>query len=145
MALRDWALEGERVGRWPLAEPLALLALRLLIGAFLVWGVWDNIIDPERMAEFEAFLKGHGFVFPALMAPLSVWAQFLCGAAFALGLLTRWAGLTCAFNFTVALAMVDAKLGVRAAFPSAFLIGWGLYLLARGAGRFGLDALIFRR
>jgi putative oxidoreductase len=40
---------------WFLLKPLAtganaaLLALRLLTGAFLVHGVWDNIVDPARM------------------------------------------------------------------------------------------------
>jgi putative oxidoreductase len=122
----------------------ALLALRFAVGAFLIWGVWDNIVGTARMAEFAAFLRQHGFAAPELLAPLSVWAQFGCGAAFVLGLFTRWAGLVCAFNFIVALVMVDAALGVRAAFPSTMLILVGLYLSANGGGRFALDSLFAR-
>ena len=94
-----------------LASDWAVLALRLFVGAFLVWGVWDNITSSARMDEFAKFLRHHGFAAPALMARLSVWAQFACGIAFVAGACTRWAGLVCAFNFIVALWMVDAQNG----------------------------------
>jgi putative oxidoreductase len=123
----------------------ALLLLRLIVGAFLIYGVWDNIVSPPRMAEFEAFLTRFGFVLPQVMAPLSVAAQFLCGLAFILGLVTRWAGLVCAFNFVVAIVMVDHLQGIRASFPSAALVGIGLYLAAHGPGRYALDGLVGRR
>lgn len=123
---------------------LALLALRLVVGVFLILGVWDNIESAARMQEFAGFLAHHKFVMPELMAPLSVWAQFLCGVAFVLGLFTRWAGLICAFNFVVALVMVDAALGVRGAFPSAMLVLTGLCLATLGPGRVSLDALLTR-
>ncbi len=126
------------------ASDVVLLALRIAVGAFLIWGVWDNIVSAERMAEFTGFLTLHGFATPELMAPLSVWAQFLCGAAFVLGLFTRWAGLLCAFNFIVALVMVDAAGGIRSAFPSTMLVLVGLYFSAYGSGRLGLDALLER-
>lgn len=41
-----------------LLRPFAWLALRLYLGWFLIVGVWDNISSPERMAEFEGFLRG---------------------------------------------------------------------------------------
>lgn len=120
----------------------ALLVLRVLVGAFLVWGVADNLFSADRMAEFESFLTKSGFAAPAFMARLSVWAQFSVGIAFIGGLLTRWAGIVCAINFIVAIVMVDAQGGIRASFPSACLVAIGLYLAAHGAGRFGLDRLI---
>jgi putative oxidoreductase len=131
-----WLLLGElRSG-----ADFVLLLMRVVVGAFLIWGVWDNITSTARMEEFEGFLRSHGFAAPALLAPLSVWAQFACGVCFVLGFATRWAGLICAFNFLVALAMVDAKLGIRAAFPSTLLILLGLYFATRGAGRFSVDS-----
>ena len=120
----------------------ALLALRLMVGAFLIYGVWDNIVSAERMAEFVGFLAKFGFPAPELMAPLSVWAQFLCGVAFILGLLTRWAGLICAFNFVVAIAMVDYHGGIRGSCPAACLVFIGLYLATHGAGWFSLDRVL---
>ena len=118
---------------------LALLLLRLMVGAFLVWGVWDNITSAAHMAEFVAFLRKFGFPAPELLAPLSVWAQFSVGLAFILGLFTRWAGIVCAINFVLAIAMVDRLGGVRGSFASACLVCIGLYLAAHGPGRFGLD------
>lgn len=120
-------------------EDAALLLLRVLVGAFLVWGVSDNLVSAERMQEFRDFLAGAGFIWPGIMAPLSVWAQLLVGVAFIVGLTTRWAGLVCAINFTVALVMVDAAGGIRGMFPSTCLVLIGLYLATHGAGRFSLD------
>lgn len=123
----------------------ALLLVRVTLGAFLIYGVWDNIVSAERMAEFAGFLAKFGFPAPQFMAPLSVCAQFLCGVAFILGVATRWAGLVCAFNFSVAIAMVDHLGGVRASFPSACLVVVGLYLATHGAGRLAIDNLLVRR
>lgn len=123
----------------------ALLATRWLTGAFLVHGVWDNIISTERMEEFAAFLAANGFAAPALMAPLSVYAQFLIGGALILGLMTRWAGLLLAFNFTVGLVMVHWDQSFREWWPAIVLIALGLLFATIGAGRFALDAAFERR
>lgn len=124
---------------------LALLAMRLVVGGFLIFGVWDNIVSAERMAEFEKFLELKGFAMPGLMAPLSVYAQFLVGVAFIAGFAIRWAGLVCAFNFVVALVMVDAALGIRPAFPAAALVTIGLVFATIGAGRISIDGMLSDR
>lgn len=126
-------------------DDATLLLMRLTVGAFLIYGVWDNIVSAERMAEFIEFLRKFGFPLPEFMARLSVWAQFLCGLAFILGLATRWAGLVCAFNFVVAIVMVDQHQGVRGSFASACLVVIGLYLAAHGPGRIALDQAIRSR
>jgi putative oxidoreductase len=123
----------------------ALLVTRVCVGAFLVWGVWDNITDPEDMQKFAAFLKQFGFPWPQVMAPFDVAVQFLCGLLVFAGLLTRWAGLLCALNFAIAIAMVDRHAGIRASFPALSLILIGLLLATCGPGKLSLDALLFRR
>jgi len=120
-------------------ENIFLLGFRALVGAFLIWGVWDNIVDAARMAEFATFLKAHGFPYPKVMAPLSVGVQLACGVGFLTGILIRWAGLFCALNFIVAIMMVDGPAGIRPSFPSAMLVAFGLYIAARGAGSFSLS------
>ncbi len=124
------------------AEDAALFLLRIVVGTFLIYGVWDNIVDPARMQEFVDFLREHHFVAPQWMARLSVWAQFFVGVAFVTGILIRWAGIVCAINFLVAITMVDRFQGIRGAFPAACLLVVGLYLAARGAGRYTLDRVI---
>jgi putative oxidoreductase len=123
---------------------LMLLFLRVLTGAFLIHGVWDNIASRDRMAEFVGFLTQNGFVYPELMAPLSVWAQFLCGLAFIAGALTRLAGLICAFNFVVAVWMVHWAQDFRGWWPAIVLVALGLYFGTRGAGRYSVDEALGR-
>jgi putative oxidoreductase len=131
----------------PLARfaDLALLLLRWVTGAFLVWQSHDNIFSSDRMAEFEKFLVQFDFPLPGLMAPLCVYAQFLCGIAFMLGLLTRWAGLVTAFVFVVAVWMVHWPQDFVGWWPALILIFLGLLFATQGAGRYSLDRRIERR
>ena len=124
---------------------LGLLLLRCATGGFLIFQSHDNVLSPARMVEFEKFLTQFGFIYPELMAPLSVYAQFIAGACFILGLFTRWAGLITAFNFCVAVYMVHWNDPVPGIWPAAILIFLGLYFGLRGSGRYGLDALFERR
>ena len=128
----------------PLAagSDLAFLAMRVAVGSFLVWGVWDNIASAEHMAAFVGFLRQHGFPWPEFVAPFDVWLQFAIGVAFILGLATRWAGLLCAANFVVAIAMVDHLQGWRGSFGSMCLVAIGLVLATHGPGRYAADRLL---
>ena len=126
---------------------VAFLVLRVLVGAFLMWGTWDNIASPERMQEFVAFLSALRCPLPELAAPVSVYAQFLCGALILLGLLTRWAGLVMGFNFVVAVALLTLGGGesdFRALFPPLVMIAIPLVLATHGAGKLSLDAVLMR-
>jgi len=119
-----------------------LLLLRVFVGLFLVWGVWDNITSGERMREFADFLGKHAFPVPQLLAPFSVYLQLAIGICFVLGVFCRWAGLLCAIHFTVAIVMVDHTGGMRGIFPSGCLVVIGLYLATHGAGRLSIDAAL---
>jgi putative oxidoreductase len=136
---------------WLLLTPLsrhgdaALLLLRLVTGAFLIYQSHDNIFSTERMAEFEKFLTQFNFILPELMAPLCVWAQFLCGFALILGLLTRWAGLITTFVFIVAVWMVHWPQDFPGWWPALILVFLGLLFATLGPGRYSLDAGIERR
>lgn len=123
---------------------VAFLALRVSVGAFLVWGVWDNITSVEHMAKFVAFLRQFGFPMPEVMAPFDVWLQFGIGVSFVLGLGARWAGLLCAVNFLIAIVMVDHLQGWRGSFGSMCLVAIGLVLATHGPGRFALDRMLAR-
>ena len=125
-------------------DDVALLFMRIVVGSFLMWGVLDNILHAERMQEFVGFLAKFNFPVPNVLAPLSVWIQFLVGLCFVLGLVTRWAGVLCVLNFLVAIAMVDRFGGIRGSFASVCLILIGLYLATHGAGRYSIDARVTR-
>ncbi len=121
---------------------VGLLLLRWITGAFLIYQSHDNVLSAARMDEFEKFMTQFGFVYPELMAPLSVYFQFAAGIAFILGLFTRWFGLITCFNFIVAVWMVHWNDPVPGMWPALILVFLGLYFGLRGSGRYGLDAMI---
>jgi putative oxidoreductase len=126
---------------------VALLLLRILVGSFLMWGTWDNVASAERMQEFVQFLTALHCPAPELAAPVSVYAQFICGGLIVLGLLTRWAGLVMTFNFVVAVALLTLGGGesdFRALFPPLVMIAVPLLLATHGAGRYAADAVLAR-
>jgi putative oxidoreductase len=124
---------------------VALLALRLFLGAFLIYGVWDNIVSAERMTEFVGFLSGLNCPLPELAAPVSVWAQFAVGVLLIPGLLTRWAGIILAINFIVAVALIaPTGASFRDLYPPAILIFIGALFTTQGAGRLSADAWLDR-
>lgn len=135
--MRNWIrLDGLKRG-----EDAAFLLLRLYLGGFLIWGVWDNITSTARMAEFQAFLAGLNCPLPELAAPASVWAQFLIGVLLIPGLLTRWAGLLLAVNFLVAVALIGGSgAPARELFGPMMCVLAGLVLATHGAGGWSVDA-----
>lgn len=119
-----------------------LLLLRVFVGIFLLWNVWDQVTSAERMHEFVEFLRKHRFPSPEILGPVSAYLQLAIGAGFIAGFLTRWAGIFCALNFAIAIAMVDRFEGMRGVFPSGCLVFIGLYLATHGAGRVSVDAAL---
>lgn len=125
----------------------AFLVLRILVGSFLMCGTWDNVTSAARMQEFAGFLTALHCPMPELAAPVSVYAQFLCGALILVGLFTRWAGLVMTFNFIVAIALLTLGGGetdFRALFPPLVMIAIPLVLATHGAGAYAADAVLTR-
>jgi putative oxidoreductase len=120
----------------------ALLLLRVFVGLFLIWSVWDNVTDGARMREFSAFLSTHHYPIPEILAPVLAYLQLAIGVGFVLGAFTRWAAIACVVIFVVAIVMVDRFGGMRGVFPSGCLVFIGLYLATYGAGRFSVDAAL---
>ncbi|HEX8442455.1 MAG TPA: DoxX family protein [Allosphingosinicella sp.] len=131
----------------PLAQlgDLGLFLLRCVTGAFLIYQSHDNIISAARMDEFVKFLVQFNFWAPELMAPLSVWWQFIAGIGFIIGLLTRWLGLITAFNFIVAVWMVHWSQDFAGWWPALILAFLGLLFATLGPGRYALDSWIAKR
>ena len=124
---------------------VGLMLLRLVVGGHPVVMTWDNVTSWARMLEFRDFLAHHAFVFPLACAVLSVAGQFLGGLGLVLGVYTRPAALIVAFNFVVAIWMVDAKAPYPAAFPALALVGGALCLAFTGPGWLSLDARLRER
>ena len=137
-------LNGDWIER--LGQPLAFLALRLYLGGFLIWGVWDNITEKGRMTEFAMFLATLNCPWPEIAALVSVWAQLIVGALLILGLFTRWAGLVLSLNFLVAVILfATTSADARSQYPHAILVFIGLVFMTAGAGAWAADAFLERR
>ncbi len=119
----------------------AVLLLRATTGAFLIYQSHDNVFSRARMIEFETFLADHGFLYPVLMAPLSISVQFIGAILLILGLFTRWVGLLLAINFVVAVWMVHWPQNFTGWWPALILVFLGLFFATHGAGRLAFDNL----
>jgi putative oxidoreductase len=124
---------------------LSLLALRLLVGAFLIWGVQDNLLSSARMQDFVRFTTAYEFPAPRFAAPLSVYMQLICGALIALGLFFRIAALVMAVHFIVAVLMVHLHQDFRAQWPALILVFVCIHFATFGAGRWSTDRLFGSR
>ncbi|GAA0616913.1 hypothetical protein GCM10009422_10050 [Brevundimonas kwangchunensis] len=131
-------------------DGVAFALLRLYLGGFLVWGVWDNIVSAERIPEFETFLTGLNCPMPAIAAPMSVWAQLLIGLLLIPGLFTRIAGLLLAVNFAVAIWLLSGLQApgealARELFGPMMCVLAGLVFATHGGGRLSADTVVFDR
>ena len=129
---------------WARFEDLALLLLRCATGFFLLYQSHDNVLSAERMAEFVGFMTAFGFWQPEILAPFAIFWQVAAGIGLILGLFVRPLGLITAIQFVVAVAMVHLADPANLVWSAASLIFIGLYLAARGGGRYALDSLLDR-
>jgi putative oxidoreductase len=123
----------------------APLFIRLAVGSRLISGTQDNVFSYERMLEFERFLAANGTPFPLVAALISVYAQFICGALFVLGLWTRPAAVVMAINFVAALIIAHRATPFEVTWPALMMLAAALFFLFHGAGRPSLDTWLHDR
>ena len=126
-------------------EDVALLALRVVTGLFLLYQSHDNVLSADRMDEFEAFMGQFGFWRPDILASFAIFWQVAAGIGFVTGLFVRPLGLITAIQFIVAVWMVHWTQDFAGWWPALVLVFLGFYFFARGSGRYGLDTVLARR
>jgi putative oxidoreductase len=119
--------------------------VRLVVGLILVYGTQDNVFSTERMIEFRDFLAARGVPLPLLSAYLSVYAQFVCGILYLLGLCVRPAALLMVVNFVAALVIAHLDGPLDAARLALCMLFTSVFLLFNGAGALSLDDYLSRR
>ena len=112
--------------------------IRLTIGVRLIHGTADNVFSWARMIEFRDFLEKHGTPFPLFSAHLSVYAQFLCGILFILGLFFRPAAAVMVVNFICALLIAHRTGGYAGASAALIMLFTSLGFLVHGPGGWAL-------
>lgn len=118
-----------------------LLLFRIFMGIRIFLGVWDNVIDKEKMAEFTAFLAQYKVPLPDFSGPLSVYAQMICALLILVGLQTRFVAFIMMVNFIVAFFVVDIHLTLEQMTPVLAMLSGSFLLLFEGAGKYSLDEL----
>jgi len=120
---------------------IGLLLFRAFMGTRIFLGVWDNVINQEKMAEFAAFLEHYKVPLPGFSAPVSVYAQMICGLLIIVGLQTRFVAFIMMINFLVAFFVVNIHLSLAQMTPALAMLFGSFLLLFEGAGRYSFDEL----
>jgi len=121
-------------------QPLALLVLRLVLGAIMIGHGYPKIFG--GMSHHMESVRHLGL--PGWLAYLSAGAEFFGGIGVVLGLLTRLAGLAILINMAVAIAKVHWKNGMMGQGGYQFPLALGAMAFALiffGAGPIALDAI----
>lgn len=113
--------------------------LRVLIGWRLIYGTQDNIFSWERMIEFRNFLEQLGTPFPLLSAQLSVYAQFICGILYIIGLWVRPAAIVMIINFVCALIIAHIGTSFLETFDALVMLFGSIFFLFYGSGKISID------
>jgi putative oxidoreductase len=113
--------------------------LRIIIGWRLIEGTYDNVFSWDRMVEFKVFLEQHNFDYPLASAIVSVYAQFICGALYILGLFVRPAAIVMVVNFLIALLTVHLGTTFIDSFQALMMFFGSIFLLFYGAGKISID------
>lgn len=122
----------------------ALSVLRILCGLFMVYHGWE-VMDAQKMREYEKWLKELQFDGPAWMAFLGKLSELAGGLFLALGLLTRLALIP----LLITMAVITFRIGHGRVFmedqhPFLFFLLF-LFLFFSGPGRWSLDHLIVQQ
>ncbi|GAA4237991.1 DoxX family protein [Actinomadura meridiana] len=134
--------------RPPALPDAGLLIGRLAVGVIFVAHGWQKVFDTGHAGVADGFDK-LGIPLPDLSALFASYVELLGGAALIVGLLTPLAGVLIALNMGGAFWYVHKGHGIFSENGGyeyvMVLAGVALLLAATGAGRFSLDAVIWRR
>lgn len=119
-------------------QPLALLVLRLVLGAIMIGHGYPKVFG--GLSHHAQFVSSLGL--PGWLAYLSAAAEFLGGILLIIGLLTRSASLAILIDISVAIAKVHWKNGLMGKGGYEFtlaLAAMAFALIFLGAGPIALD------
>ena len=114
--------------------------LRLVIGWRLIAGVLAYAIQSKPISEVSGYFTELKLPVPVAGAYLSVYAQFICGILFVIGLWVRPAAIVMVINFTIAILAAHLHDSVEKSFAAWVLLGASLFFLFNGAGKISIDS-----
>ncbi|MFV0305005.1 MAG: DoxX family protein [Moheibacter sp.] len=118
---------------------LGIFLFRVFMGSRIFMGVWDYVVYDEKMTDFAQFLASYNVPYPTFSAPLSVYAQMICGFLILLGFQTRFVAFLMLINFLVAFFVVDIHGTLEQMTPALAMLFGSLLLIFEGSGKYSLD------
>jgi putative oxidoreductase len=98
----------------------------------------------KPISEVEGFFHTLNIPAPLFSAYLAVYAQFVCGILFIIGLWVRPAAIVMIINFCVALIAAHVHDPIMKSFSAWVLLAISICLLFTGAGKISLDEVFSR-
>jgi putative oxidoreductase len=122
-----------------LRKAYGVIFLRLIVGWRLMAGAWNYVFQVKPISEVEGFFTKLNLSAPLLSAYLSVYAQFICGLLFIIGLWFRPAAIVMIMNFTVAIIAAHLNDGVEKSFAAWVILATSCFFLFNGAGKVSVE------
>jgi putative oxidoreductase len=122
-----------------LRKAYGAIFLRLVIGWRLIAGAWNYVFQVKKISEVEGFFTKLNLHAPLLSAYLSVYAQFICGLLFIIGLWFRPAAIVMIINFTVAIIAAHLNDGIEKSFAAWVILAASCFFLFNGAGKISIE------
>jgi putative oxidoreductase len=97
------------------------------------------------MSEVSDFFTGLNLPIPLPSAYLSVYAQFVCGILFIIGLWVRTAAIAMLINFLIAIAAAHLHDGIERSFAAWIIFAASVFFLFNGAGKISVDDSLHNR
>jgi len=116
-----------------------VIFLRLIVGWRLIAGTWPYASQLKPMSEIKEYFIQIHLPVPLICAYLSVYAQFICGILYILGLWLRPAAFIMIINFTVAVIAVHLLDTIEKSFAAWVIMAASLLFLMNGAGKISID------
>ncbi len=113
--------------------------LRLVIGFRLVEGMWNIVFNWQQLVGIKDFFAQINLPVPMISAIVAVYAEFICGIFFIIGLWVREVALIMIINFIVAIAVVDIHNSFEEGFAAWVIIAASIFFLFYGAGKISID------
>lgn len=122
-----------------------IIFLRLVIGCRLIVAVWGVVFSWQNMLGVKDFFQSVHIPIPMISAVVAVFAEFICGILYTIGLWVRYAALLMIINFIVAISFVDVHNNFEKAFPAWVILAASVFFLFYGAGKISIDEQLNKR
>ena len=120
-------------------EHYGILLIRLVTAWRLIAGVWSYAVGAKPMREVEDFFESLNMPLPLLSATISVYAQFICGFLFIVGLFVRPAAIVMIINFSIAIIAAHLHDPIVKSFSAWALLAMAACLLFTGGDKLSID------